>query len=126
MQNEITELRNQVRTLKRIVCLVCCLFVGACFTGCQSDSCVEKIQRQLKTDNQIRKESDQERESSSRQIKKENEVRKESDLEEDSGHGIFPFGVPGQSHMPGGHPPRSTWVVMKKDVGSDSDRKSDV
>ncbi len=35
MQKEITELRNQVRTLKRIVCLVCCLFVGACFTGCQ-------------------------------------------------------------------------------------------
>ena len=34
MQNEITELRNQVRTLKRIVCLVCCLFGVLMFTGC--------------------------------------------------------------------------------------------
>ena len=49
MQNEITELRNQVRTLKRIVCLVCCLFVSACFTGCQSDSYVKKIQSRIKT-----------------------------------------------------------------------------
>jgi hypothetical protein len=99
MQNEITELRNQVRTLKRIVCLVGCVFVGACFTGCQSDSCVEKIQRQVEVDNQIRKESDQERESSSSQNTKENEVRKESDLEEDSGHGIFPGGVPGHGRI---------------------------
>ena len=30
MQNDITELRNQVRTLNRIVCLLCCLlFAGA-------------------------------------------------------------------------------------------------
>ena len=35
MQNEITELRNQVRTLKRIVCLVCCLFALFCSIGCQ-------------------------------------------------------------------------------------------
>ena len=36
MQNEITELRNQVRTLKRIVCLVCCLFAVFMFMGCSS------------------------------------------------------------------------------------------
>ena len=36
MQNEITELRNQVRTLKRIVCLVCCLFGVFMFIGCSS------------------------------------------------------------------------------------------
>jgi len=30
MQNDITELRNQVRTLNRVVCLLCCLlFAGA-------------------------------------------------------------------------------------------------
>jgi hypothetical protein len=122
MQHEerINVLENQVRTLKRIVCLVCCSFVGACFTGCQSDSCVEKIQLQVQVDNQIRKESDQERESSSSQITKENEVRKESDIEEDSGHGIFPGGIPGGNYMPGGHPPRSTWVMEKKDMGSGS------
>jgi len=36
MQNEITELRNQVRTLKRIFCFVFCLFVFAMIGGCQS------------------------------------------------------------------------------------------
>ena len=36
MQNEITELRNQVRTLKRIVCLVCCFFVFGIIGGCFS------------------------------------------------------------------------------------------
>ena len=36
MQNDITELRNQVRTLKRIVCLVCCLFGVFVFIGCSS------------------------------------------------------------------------------------------
>ena len=34
MQNEITELRNQVRTLKMVVCLVCCLFGVFVFIGC--------------------------------------------------------------------------------------------
>ena len=38
MQNEITELRNQVRTLKRIVCLVCCLFASTMFAGCEEKS----------------------------------------------------------------------------------------
>ena len=37
MQNEITELRNQVRTLKRIVCLVCCLFVFWMIGGCHNN-----------------------------------------------------------------------------------------
>ena len=45
MQNEITELRNQVRTLKRFVCLVCCLFVfgmlGGCFSTPQASDCDE-------------------------------------------------------------------------------------
>ena len=36
MQNEITELRNQVRTLKRIVCMVCCVFGVFMFIGCSS------------------------------------------------------------------------------------------
>jgi len=36
MQNEITELRNQVRTLKRIFCFVFCLFVFVMIGGCQS------------------------------------------------------------------------------------------
>ena len=36
MQNEITELRNQVRTLKRIVCLACCLFGVFVFMGCRT------------------------------------------------------------------------------------------
>jgi len=40
MQTEITQLRKQVRTLKKIVCLVCCLFVfgmiGGCFSTPQS------------------------------------------------------------------------------------------
>ena len=36
MQNELTELRNQVRTLKRIFCFVFCLFVFAMIGGCQS------------------------------------------------------------------------------------------
>ena len=36
MQNEITELRNQVRTLKRIVCLVCCLFIFGLIVGCNN------------------------------------------------------------------------------------------
>ena len=36
MQNEITELRNQVRTLKKIVCLACCLFGVIVFAGCSS------------------------------------------------------------------------------------------
>ena len=36
MQNEITELRNQVRTLKRIVYLVCCLFGVFLCIGCSS------------------------------------------------------------------------------------------
>ena len=35
MQNEITELQNQVRTLKRTVCLVCCLFGVLMFPGCE-------------------------------------------------------------------------------------------
>jgi len=34
MQNEITELRNQVRTLKRIVCLACCFFALFCSFVC--------------------------------------------------------------------------------------------
>jgi hypothetical protein len=38
MQNEITELRNQVRTLNRIVCLMCCLFGVFMFAGCSSAS----------------------------------------------------------------------------------------
>ena len=38
MQNEITELRNQVRTLKRIVCFVCCVFGVFVFAGCSSAS----------------------------------------------------------------------------------------
>ena len=38
MQNEITELRNQVRTLKRIVCLMCCLFASTMFAGCEEKS----------------------------------------------------------------------------------------
>ena len=38
MQNEITELRNQVRMLKRIVCLVCCLFASSMFAGCEEKS----------------------------------------------------------------------------------------
>ena len=34
MQNEITELRNQVRTLKRIACLaVMCLIMSGCSLG---------------------------------------------------------------------------------------------
>jgi len=36
MQNEITELRSQVRTLKRIFCFVFCLFVFVMIGGCQS------------------------------------------------------------------------------------------
>jgi len=36
MQNEITELRNQDRTLKRIVWLVFCLFVFGMIGGCFS------------------------------------------------------------------------------------------
>jgi len=112
MQNEITELRNQVRTLKRIVCLVCCLFGVLMFTGCTKSQPItwelhyneltgewERIPIYRQADNQIRKESDQERESSSSQITKENEVRKESDLEEDSGHGIFPGGTPGHGRI---------------------------
>ncbi len=39
MQNEITELRNQVRTLKRIVCLVCVfLFLGCASTKKNDDA----------------------------------------------------------------------------------------
>ena len=34
MQNEITELRNQVRTLKRIVCLACCFGSVLLLSGC--------------------------------------------------------------------------------------------
>ena len=34
MQNEITELRNQVRTLKKIVCLACCSILILQMTGC--------------------------------------------------------------------------------------------
>ena len=34
MQNEINELRNQVRTLKGIACLVCCLYGVFCSIGC--------------------------------------------------------------------------------------------
>ena len=43
MQNEerINGLENQVRTLKRIVCSVCCLFVFAMIGGCQSLSTME-------------------------------------------------------------------------------------
>jgi len=36
MQNEKTELRNQVRTIKRVVCLVCCLFVFGMIGGCNA------------------------------------------------------------------------------------------
>ena len=42
MENEITELRNQVRTLKRIVCLVCCMFGVFMFAGCASTSMLPK------------------------------------------------------------------------------------
>jgi len=40
MQNEerINGLETQVRTLKRIVCLVCCLFGSTMFVGCTSGS----------------------------------------------------------------------------------------
>ena len=40
MQNEerINGLETQVRTLKRIVCLVCCLFGVFMFTGCSATS----------------------------------------------------------------------------------------
>ncbi len=41
MQNEITESRNQVRTLKRIVCLVCCLFVFGMIGGCLSPNAID-------------------------------------------------------------------------------------
>ena len=37
MQNEITELRNQVRTLKRIVCLVGCLALITQILGCNAE-----------------------------------------------------------------------------------------
>ena len=43
MQNEITELRNQVRTLKRIVCLMCCLFASTMFAGCEGTIFEETI-----------------------------------------------------------------------------------
>jgi hypothetical protein len=38
MQNEerINVLETQVRTVRKIVCLVCCLFVFAMIVGCQS------------------------------------------------------------------------------------------
>ena len=39
MQNEITELRNQVRTLKRIVCFVCCSYLLSIASGCSSMRC---------------------------------------------------------------------------------------
>ena len=40
MQNEITELRNQLRTPKRIVCWVCCLFIFGMIVGCKSNRVV--------------------------------------------------------------------------------------
>jgi uncharacterized lipoprotein YajG len=40
MQNEerINVLETQVRTLKRVVCLMCCLFASTMFAGCSATS----------------------------------------------------------------------------------------
>ena len=38
MQADITQLRNQVRSFKRIVCSFCCLFAALAFSGCEEKS----------------------------------------------------------------------------------------
>jgi hypothetical protein len=43
MQNEITELGNQVRTLKRIICLACCFFMVFVVVGCSSVRPIEQV-----------------------------------------------------------------------------------